>query len=88
VALAMCGDDDAGIQDAESQMFDQGVPTVSIKLQTPADIGGSIFVWEVATALACSLMGVNSFATRTGAVGAIDRWQSSRIWRLAANCRR
>ena len=63
VALAMCGDDDAAIQDAESRMIDQGVPTVSIHLHTPADIGGSIFVWEVATALACSQMGVNPFAT-------------------------
>jgi len=40
VALAMCRDDDAALQNAESRLLDQGVPTISIKLQTPADIGG------------------------------------------------
>jgi hypothetical protein len=61
IVLTMCGHDDVGIQDAESRMIDQSVRTVSITLQTPADIRGSIFVWEVATALACSVMGVNPF---------------------------
>jgi hypothetical protein len=84
VALAMCGDDDADIQDAESRMLDQGVPTVSIKLQTPADIGGSILVWEVATALPCSLLGVNPIASPNRRCG--SNRSLAIVENLAARC--
>jgi len=59
--LGMLAEEDAGIVDAEFRAMDEGIPTVSIKLQAPADWGAAMFVWEVATALTCSLLRVNPF---------------------------
>jgi hypothetical protein len=46
--LGMLAEEDAGIVDAEFRAMDEGIPTVSIKLQAPADWGAAMFVWEVA----------------------------------------
>jgi transaldolase / glucose-6-phosphate isomerase len=61
VRLSMYGDEDASTQNSEFNAVDDDLPTVSIQLQTPADLGGEMFVWQVATALACSSLGVNPF---------------------------
>ncbi|MDD5233025.1 MAG: bifunctional transaldolase/phosoglucose isomerase [Syntrophales bacterium] len=38
-----------------------GHPVISLRLSDPCDIGGQIFLWEAATALACHLLGINPF---------------------------
>ncbi|MCG3175569.1 MAG: Glucose-6-phosphate isomerase [Candidatus Omnitrophica bacterium] len=38
-----------------------GQPYVSLRVDSPEDIGGQFFLWEAATAIACSLLKVNAF---------------------------
>jgi transaldolase / glucose-6-phosphate isomerase len=37
------------------------VPLVSIELDSPAELGAELFMWELATALGCALLNVNPF---------------------------
>ena len=59
--LTLRGDDDAQVKESENQLKRAGVPTVSIELNTPAELGAELFKWEIATALACALLNVNPF---------------------------
>ena len=59
--LTMRGDDDTEVNEAEKQLKQAGVPVVSIELNSPAELGGELFKWELATALACALLNVNPF---------------------------
>jgi transaldolase / glucose-6-phosphate isomerase len=61
VSLTMAGDDASPVKQAESELQLQGVPLVSIALNSPAELGVAVFKWEVATALACALLAVNPF---------------------------
>lgn len=36
-------------------------PLIRIRIQAPIDLGGEFFRWEIATAVACSILGVNAF---------------------------
>ncbi len=38
-----------------------GHPLITLDLETAADLGAEFYRWEIATALACALMGVNAF---------------------------
>jgi transaldolase/glucose-6-phosphate isomerase len=38
-----------------------GHPAIEILVRDSYDLGGQFYLWEVATAIACSIMGVNSF---------------------------
>ncbi len=40
---------------------DAGHPIVQIELETPEELGAEFFRWEVATAVACAVLGVNAF---------------------------
>jgi transaldolase/glucose-6-phosphate isomerase len=42
-------------------LSDGGHPVVTIEMSGPEDIGGEMFRWEFATAVACSVLGVNAF---------------------------
>ncbi len=59
--LSMRGDDHTEVKEAETQLKQAGVPVVSIELNSPMELGAEVFKWEVATALACALLGVNPF---------------------------
>lgn len=48
---------DAGIQ----ALADAGHPVLQINLETPTDLGGEIFRWEMATAIAGWRLGINPF---------------------------
>jgi transaldolase/glucose-6-phosphate isomerase len=53
------------MDDAESEPLSllekAGHPVVEFRLSDPWDLGSQIFLWEIATALACHLLGVNPF---------------------------
>jgi transaldolase/glucose-6-phosphate isomerase len=59
--LTLRGEEEAQVKEAENQLKQAEVPTVSIELNTPAELGVEVFKWEVATALACALLNVNPF---------------------------
>jgi transaldolase/glucose-6-phosphate isomerase len=40
---------------------DQGHPVVSLNVESPFDLGSSFLLWEIATAVAGALMGINPF---------------------------
>ncbi len=49
-------------QDAAVDALEKaGQPVVRIELQDPYDLGQEFFRWEIATAVACSVVGVNAF---------------------------
>jgi transaldolase / glucose-6-phosphate isomerase len=59
--LAMRGDDDSEITEFEVVLRRAGLPTVSIEIDGPEELGAEVFKWEVATALACVPLNVNPF---------------------------
>jgi transaldolase / glucose-6-phosphate isomerase len=59
--LTMRGDQDAEVKAFEMQLRTAGVPTVSIELNSPEELGAEMFKWEIATALACAPLNVNPF---------------------------
>lgn len=53
-------------QSGEQQSFvdslrQRGFPVISYDVHDASDLGGQFYLWEVATATACSIIGVNSF---------------------------
>ncbi len=57
VYLRMSGD-----YDSESDgLMAKGQPVVIIDIKNPYDLGAEFYRWEVATAIACSILGVNAF---------------------------
>ena len=59
--LTMAGDDITQVQESVAHLQAQGVPVISAELESPAELGAELFKWEIATALACSLLQVNPF---------------------------
>lgn len=57
VYLRATGEKDAMVR----QLVQSGHPTVVLTAETPMDLAGEFYRWEVATAVACSIIGVNSF---------------------------
>jgi len=43
------------------ELREAGVPMVTIELNGPEELAAELFKWEIATALTCSLLGVNPF---------------------------
>ena len=44
-----------------TQVRQAGHPLLDINVKEASDLGGQFYIWEVATATACSILGVNSF---------------------------
>lgn len=44
-----------------NELMDAGHPVLTIDIAQPYDLGGEFFRWEIATAIACSILGVNAF---------------------------
>jgi hypothetical protein len=59
VLLKLAGEDELGVR--ESDLASAGHPLVSMTLESPADLGGQMFLWEFATAVAGSVLGINAF---------------------------
>jgi hypothetical protein len=62
IVLALHGDPATEATQAALHLQQAGVPFVRIDLGGPEDIGAELFKWEVATTLACALLGVEPFS--------------------------
>ncbi len=60
-ALRLEGDDSAALDAALEQLKSRGVPVVEIHLPDRAALGGEFFKWEVATAAAGAVLGIDPF---------------------------
>jgi len=58
VAVRLRGSDDSSHL---RELVAAGHPVVDLVLDDPLDLGETFFVWELATAVACALLGVNAF---------------------------
>ena len=61
VSLALPGDRDAAVERRCSALAERGHPTLQLTIPSAADLGGEMFRWEFATAVAGSVLGVNPF---------------------------
>jgi transaldolase/glucose-6-phosphate isomerase len=61
VALQLADEPDALQIDRLEALVQSGHPVISIELADRYDLGAEFFRWEIATAVACSVMGVNPF---------------------------
>jgi transaldolase / glucose-6-phosphate isomerase len=61
VSLALASEPDAGREAALTKLEQAGHPVVRITVNTPYDLGQEFFRWEMATAVAGSILGVNAF---------------------------
>jgi transaldolase / glucose-6-phosphate isomerase len=59
--LKMRGAEDPELAKTEATLKEFKVPTVTIAIDGPENLGSEMFQWEIATALACSLLEVNPF---------------------------
>lgn len=62
VVLKQSGDTNEELEEKIQKLRAERVPTAVIELHGPEEFGVELFKWEVATALSCSLLGVNPFA--------------------------
>lgn len=54
--------DETGEEDKFAQLLRQaGHPVISLQVEESADLAGQFYLWEIAVATACSVIGVNSF---------------------------
>ena len=61
VSLRMAGEEEGDLSKKYDQLREASVPVVSIELNGPEELGAELFKWEIATALACSLLQVDPF---------------------------
>ena len=61
VHLGLAGEADAAAADRIARLADAGHPVVRIALEDRYQIGGEFFRWEIATAVAGAVIGVNPF---------------------------
>ena len=59
--LAMREDENSKVKEFETLLRRAGLPTVSIEINNPDELGAEMFKWEVATALACVRSECESF---------------------------
>ncbi len=60
-ALRMEGEDATALEAAVASLKPCDVPLVEIRLAKPVDLGGEFFKWEVATAVAGAVLGIDPF---------------------------
>lgn len=59
--LKMAGEGEPELDRRRHELRDAGVPLVVIELNRPEELAAELFKWEIATALACSQLGVEPF---------------------------
>ena len=60
-ALRMEGEDATAFDAAVQSLKSSGMPMVEVRLNAPVELGGEFFKWEVATALAGAVLGIDPF---------------------------
>jgi transaldolase/glucose-6-phosphate isomerase len=61
VRLALSGSSDASLDGLAAQLASAGHPVARIEIDDPMDLGGEFVRWEVATAFAGAVLGINPF---------------------------
>ena len=61
VSLSLRDEIDRTVEERREAFAQRGHPTVHLTLQSPEDVGGEMFRWEFATAVAGAILGVNPF---------------------------
>jgi transaldolase/glucose-6-phosphate isomerase len=84
--LKMRGAEDSELTATESALRQGKVPTVTVEMSGPEDLGAEMFRWEVATTLACSLLEVNPFDEpdvqegRERVSALLDEYVAKKMW--------
>lgn len=82
----LTGHEDEGLNAAAKELQEAKVPIVRIDMDEVTGLGPEFFKWEIATALACSLLDINPFdapdaaAERTRTLRILDDGESKREW--------
>ena len=80
------GQGDADLATSEAALRQHKVPALTVELNGPEDLGAEMFRWEIATALACSLLEVNPFDEpdvqegRERVSGLLDEYVAKKMW--------
>lgn len=61
VILKLAGDAAPELETGRDDLREAGIPTVVIEMNGPEELAAELFKWEIATALACSQLGVDPF---------------------------
>ncbi|HKV64243.1 MAG TPA: hypothetical protein VJO16_20215 [Candidatus Acidoferrum sp.] len=61
VILKFADEEEPQLDRRRHELREAGVPMVAIELHGPEELAAELFKWEIATALACSLIGVDPF---------------------------
>ena len=61
VRLVLRGEEDTARDKLAAQLADRGHPVVRVEIDDPIDLGGEFVRWEVATAFAGAVLGINPF---------------------------
>jgi len=61
VYIKLDGDDNTDLESSYRAISSKGIPAVQITVTETYDLGGLFFMWEMATALSASIIGVNPF---------------------------
>jgi transaldolase / glucose-6-phosphate isomerase len=84
--LKMRGAEDADLARTEATLKKFKVPTVTVEMDGPEDLGAEMFRWEIATAMACSLLEVNPFDEpdvqegRERVSALLDEYVAKKMW--------
>jgi transaldolase/glucose-6-phosphate isomerase len=61
IVLSLSGNKDPELAARSANLREAGVPMVTIQLNAPDELAAELFKWEIATALACSRLGLDPF---------------------------
>jgi transaldolase/glucose-6-phosphate isomerase len=80
IVLSLLGKEDPELAARVAEMRGAGVPMVTIQLNAPEELAAELFKWEIATALACSRLGLDPFhdpdvrESRTRSAQILEQW--------------
>lgn len=83
--LKMAGEEEPELDRRHDELREAGVPIVTIELNGPEELAAELFKWEIATALACSQLGVDPFhdpdirESRTRTVQILEQYATKRL---------
>ncbi|MBM3321127.1 MAG: transaldolase [Candidatus Eisenbacteria bacterium] len=60
-AIVRCEEAEDRLEESGRALAAAGHPVATIRIPRSIDLGGAFYLWEVATACACSILGVNAF---------------------------
>ena len=80
IVFSLLGEEDPELASRIAEMRGAGVPMVTIQLNAPEELAAELFKWEIATALACSRLGLDPFhdpdvrESRTRSAQILEQW--------------